>query len=43
MPSETTKAQAEPEPDRLARLERMVEMLAQELARSKDAGRGKKT
>ncbi len=43
MPSETTKAQAEPEPDRLARLERMVEMLAQELARSKDAGRGKKS
>ncbi|MEN9642896.1 MAG: hypothetical protein RIR77_2085 [Planctomycetota bacterium] len=43
MPSETTKAQVEPEPDRLARLERMVEMLAQELARSKDAGRGKKT
>jgi hypothetical protein len=42
MPSETTKAQVEPEPDRLARLERMVEMLAQELARSKDAGRGKK-
>jgi len=27
----------------LARLERMVEMLAQELARSKDAGRGKKS
>jgi hypothetical protein len=43
MPSETTKAQAEAEPDRLARLERMVEMLAQELARSKDAGRGKKS
>ena len=43
MPSETTKAQVEAEPDRLARLERMVEMLAQELARSKDAGRGKKT
>jgi hypothetical protein len=43
MPSETTKAQVEPEPDRLARLERMVEMLAQELARSKDAGRGKKS
>jgi hypothetical protein len=43
MPSETTKAQAEPEPDRLARLERMVEMLAQELARSKDVGRGKKS
>jgi hypothetical protein len=42
MPSETTNAQVEPEPDRLARLERMVEMLAQELARSKDAGRGKK-
>lgn len=43
MPSETTKAQVEAEPDRLARLERMVEMLAQELARSKDAGRGKKS
>ena len=42
MPSETTKAQVEAEPDRLERLERMVEMLAQELARSKDAGRGKK-
>ena len=43
MPSETTKAQVEAEPDRLARLERMVEMLAQELARNKDAGRGKKS
>ena len=41
--SETTKAQVESEPDRLERLERMVEMLVQELARNKDAGRGKKS
>jgi hypothetical protein len=41
--SETTKAQVESEPDRLDRLERMVEMLVQELARNKDAGRGKKS
>jgi len=41
--SETTKGQVESEPDRLERLERMVEMLVQELARNKDAGRGKKS